>query len=263
MSSATSKMSSLKEPSRTTLRVVQGPSPLPLWLGGGASTCHIAASSFTCQRQWRRAIPKGTAPTPTFVPNTILSIFGSAHLGTGATSLPIQWDISIIWSFEWAVLPAHSGCQSCHIEGCNDPQHVFTIIHTLSLIKSTCLAPIQVLFRKCWTIQTPIYELWGTSVNCTSKSLLFDPCLQKQSHNNGYPNQWVPNNRCQRDKQAHVLCSIQPPQVWPLSCKDLSHTFPCELLQQCMSKGHLSPYYAWTAKVRFLTLWTPSHLDFH
>ena len=131
---------------------------------------------------------------------------------------------------------------------------------------------IQAFLSKCWTIQTPIWEPWGASVNCTSKSSLSDPYLQRQSHNNGGPNQQVPNHGCQWDKWTPVLCSIQSPKGVTIKLQgSFLHPDPLGLLQQCMStphnhhksrsKWHLSPYYAQTVKVRFLILWTLSHLD--
>ena len=84
--------------------------------------------------------------------------------------------------------------------------------------------PNQSHLSKCWTIQIPIWEPWGASVICTSKFLLSDPYLQRHSHNNGGPNQWVPNHRCQWDKWTLHFSLLSPHKVWPLSYKDLSYT---------------------------------------
>ena len=47
-------------------------------------------------------------------------------------------------------------------------------------------------------------------MNYTIKSVPSDPYLHKQSHNYGLPDQWVPTNRCQQDKQIPAPESIQP-----------------------------------------------------
>ena len=133
------------------------------------------------------------------------------------------------------------------------------IIH----IQNNSVASIHALLSKCWTIQTLIWELWGVSVNYSIKSLLSDIYLQKQSHNNGLSKQGVPNNRCQQDKQTLHLAPLSPHMAWMISCKDLSCTQTLVNCSNNMCQSHTCLYYAKATKVRPLTLWTPSHLDFY
>ena len=75
-------------------------------------------------------------------------------------------------------------------------------------VQNFSVALIYAFINKCWTILTPVWKLWGVSVNYTIRFLISDLHLQKQSHNNGLSGQGVPNNRCQLHKQTPAPSSI-------------------------------------------------------
>ena len=75
-----------------------------------------------------------------------LGDFCLGHPGNVTTSLPIQWDVSNILSSEQAVLPACLGHQSWYsMEWLHSYITSFTIAHTLSLIKTRSVTPVQAL----------------------------------------------------------------------------------------------------------------------
>ena len=142
------------------------------------------------------------------------------------------------------------------------------------LSKLQVLVSIQALLSKCWKIQTLIWDPWGASVNCTRNPhfmiLTFkDRAITMGALINGFPTIGVNET----NGPLHFTL-FTPHKEWPLSYKDLSHT---QTLVNCSNnacqhhititsqdqKWHLSSVYAQTAKAWFLTLWMPSHLDFH
>ena len=139
----------------------------------------------------------------------------------------------------------------------------FIIVNVLGLIKITSVALLQVLLRKCWTIQTHIWQFWRDKCELHQQILTFQSMPSKTEPWQLAPNQWVHNNRCQWDKQTLVHHSVHPHTRCDCLSVRISLTpRPLWTASTMHVKVTLSPYYAQMAEARSLPPWIPSHLGF-